>query len=189
MSQTPRAPLCHSRQHLQGLRYGYKDAPLYSRRKLHNGSAGHDFGRSQYGIRIGDDTSPQSIIGGNYVEGWYGNASVFLAGAAANRNPIVLVANYAATNTNSAATNGTWKSPTKPTTEMSLENNVAVTYLFANLPPNTVVSTNQDNRVEGETYNITNCSTSTFGAAAAAGGSTHAKVRVNSANTFIVIGK
>ena len=141
----------------------------------------------------GPDLSPpikgSVAAGGNYIEGWYGNASVFLAGAAANRNPIVLVANYAATNTNGAATNGTWKSPTKPAAGMFIENNVAVTYLFANLPPDTIVSTNQDNRVEGETYDITNCSTSTFGATAAAGGSTRAEVRVNSANTFIVIGK
>jgi len=56
-------------------------------------------------------------------------------------------------------------------------NNPAATFTFANLP---------SSPVEGMEYDITDCKANTFGAAAAGGGATHARIRYNGTNWTVM---
>ena len=125
-----------------------------------------------YGIKIMGSVQ-RSLYGGVLITGTYSVAGVS-----------VQIDSFRADRALAGIVSSSWTTTMSGSSySLFAECNKAPVGTFANLPP-----AGSTNRREGDEYNISNCTTNTFGATAAAGGSTHAKVRWDG-TVWKVIGK
>lgn len=139
---------------------------------------------ADYGIRVAGANGQRCLVSGVNIGGSYNVGGVYIDGGEANRTN----ATWMAVNCINDIANGTtifsWRMPATAITAIFIENNCpAPVFTFANLPTNV-----GSNRREGDEFNISNNNGVAWGVAAAAGGSTHALVRVNQALAYVVEG-
>lgn len=143
---------------------------------------------ANYGIRATGTASQRCFVGGVVIKGTYAVAGFDISGPDSSRANTFLTGVNCINDIANGTTIFSWKMPATAATGMFVENNSpAPVYTFANLPANTSGSFGP-NRREGDEFNISNNNGVAWGVAAAAGGSTHALVRVNQALAYVVEG-
>ncbi len=133
--------------------------------------------RPQYGIQIGADKNNLCLFAGITITGQYDQYGVLFA------QDIYISDTWMGVQVANTSTHGglTWGLPASPTS-------LTTKFIGCNVSPVFTVAQLFASSFEGDSYNVSDSNSSTWGATAGGSGSTHAKVRWNG-SAWTVVGK